>query len=281
VDRVGAVEVLQEVMQRCVIDGSGSCTVDGAAELLHRKRHATGKRTPGIFYRVDRHGERAYEITWRDGRGKQHWQRVHGNLDDAKDALAEKRSERKRPSVKCVKTFAELLEGYKRSEDFTDLRDSTRTAYERALKNYVIPTFGNVQVSEITTRKVADWLKSLRTIERQRGQGSLSAWTRRGALTALRVVLRYAADEGLIPANPVDSLSRRQVPEPDEREVRVLDGPGGMSSGCRGGWATPLWRSRFACTRTSSRATGPRTTSRTCARSRALRRRTGDNCYPL
>src|SRR5215213_739307 len=139
------------------------------AQQDSRKRHATGNRTPGIFYRLDRHGERAYEITWRDGQGKQHWQRVPGinNLDDAQDALAKKRSERQRPSVKCDKTFGELLEDYKRSEDFTDLRDSTRTAYERALKNYVIPAFGNVQVSEITTRNVADWLKSLRTIERQ------------------------------------------------------------------------------------------------------------------
>lgn len=50
-------------------------------------------------HRLDRHGERAYEITWRTPDGKQHWQRVHGDIDDAKDALASKRPERKRPVV--------------------------------------------------------------------------------------------------------------------------------------------------------------------------------------
>jgi integrase len=195
------------------------------AEQKSRKRYATGKRTPGIFYRLDRRGERAYEITWRDSGGKQHWQRVLGNLKDAQDALATKRAERNRSQLLVSsKTFAEVLEEYKRSEHFTDLRASTQATYSRALDNYVRPTFDHVKVSEITTRAVADWLKSLRTIDRQRGRGNLSAWTRRGALTTLRVVLRFAADEGYVQANPVDSLSRRQVPEPDEREVRVLDG---------------------------------------------------------
>jgi integrase len=195
------------------------------AQQASRKRYATGKRTPGIFYRLDRDGARAYEITWRDSSGKQHWQRVHGNLEDAKDALAAKRAERKRaPVVASDKTFAEVLEEYKRSDHFTDLRASTQATYSRALDNYVRPTFDDVKVSEITARAVADWLKSLRTIDRQRGKGNLSAWTRRGALTALRVVLRFAADEGYVQGNPVDSLSRRQVPEPDEHEVRVLDG---------------------------------------------------------
>src|SRR5215207_815187 len=195
------------------------------AQQRSRKRYATGKRTPGIFYRLDRDGARAYEITWRDSSGKQHWQRVHGNLEDAKDALAAKRAERKRaPVVASEKTFAAVLEEYKRSDHFTDLRASTQATYGRALNNYVRPTFDDVKVSEITTRAVADWLKSLRMIDRKRGQGSLSAWTRRGALTALRVVLRYASDEGYIAVNPVGGLSRRQVPEPDDRDVRVLDG---------------------------------------------------------
>src|SRR5829696_1586139 len=81
------------------------------AQQRSRKRYATGKRTPGIFYRLDRDGARAYEITWRDSSGKQHWQRVHGNLEDAKDALAAKRAERKRaPVVASENTFDDVLE---------------------------------------------------------------------------------------------------------------------------------------------------------------------------
>lgn len=191
----------------------------------NRKRHATGKRTPGIFYRIDRHGERAYEVSWRDRDGRQHWQRVPGDLDAAKDALAAKRSERKTAPSGEARTFGQVVAEYKASDDFTDLKASTRALYERNLTNYVLPFFEGVKVSDIDTRKVADWLKVLRTVKRQRGEGTgLSAWTRRGALTALRVVLRHATDECYIAANPVDALSRRQVPEADQKEVRVLDG---------------------------------------------------------
>lgn len=65
--------------------------------------------------RLDRHGERAYEIAWRDSSGKQHWQRVPGNLDDAKDALAAKRQERKNaPTIASAMTFGEAASAYKR-----------------------------------------------------------------------------------------------------------------------------------------------------------------------
>jgi integrase len=196
-----------------------------AAKNDKRKRHATGKRTPGIFFRLDRHGERAYEITWRTSDGRQHWQRVHGNLDDAKDALAAKRKERHTPTAKSSKTFGQVVEEYKRSEYFTDLAASTRANYEKSWKNYILPTFEDTKVAAIDTGAVADWLTGLRTIERKRGKGILSAWTRRGALTALRVVLGFAVDERYIPTNPVNSLPRQRMPKVnDERGIRVLDG---------------------------------------------------------
>ena len=57
-------------------------------------------------------------------------------------------------------TFGEAASAYKRSDDFTDLRHSTQTIYERGLNNYVPPTFRDVKLTEIDTRAVADWLKS-------------------------------------------------------------------------------------------------------------------------
>jgi site-specific recombinase XerC len=69
----------------------------------------------------------------------------------------------------------------------------------------------------------------LRTQPRQRRRGDrtegVSESTVHSALTALRVVLRHAKDEGYIAANPVDDVPKRHKPKPssDGRAVRVLD----------------------------------------------------------
>src|SRR5215203_1978941 len=113
------------------------------AQQRSRKRYATGKRTPGIFYRLDRDGARAYEITWRDSSGKQHWQRVHGNLEDAKDALAAKRAERKRaPVVRVGEDVRRGSRGVQALRPFHDLRASTQATYarERSTTTYARPS---------------------------------------------------------------------------------------------------------------------------------------------
>lgn len=93
------------------------------------------------------------------------------------------------------------------------------------------PTFEDVLVSAIDKTAVVRWLNALRTQPRQRRRGDrtegVSESTVNNALTALRVVLRHAKDEGYIAANPVDELPKRTRPKPgsDSREVRVLDEP--------------------------------------------------------
>jgi integrase len=192
-----------------------------------RKRHTT--RYPGVYFRVGRDSKRAYAITWRDDAGKQHWQRVFGDIDAARDELGKRRGEtrerRENPQPeRPSRTFAEVVEEYKASHDWEDLRPSTRTTYERALRNYALPAFEDTPVGAIDTRAVGDWLTGLRRLERQRGEAKgLKAWTIRGALTALRVVLRFAVSEDYIDHNPVDRLDRRKMPKADQKEKRILD----------------------------------------------------------
>ena len=50
------------------------------------------------------------------------------------------------------------MDEYKASDDFTELKPSTRALYERNLDNYVMPTFKDVKVSAIDPGVVADWL---------------------------------------------------------------------------------------------------------------------------
>jgi integrase len=93
----------------------------------------------------------------------------------------------------------------------------------------VTPAFGDVLVANIDKAAVTRWLNALRTQPRQRRRGNrtegVSESTVNNALTALRVVLRRANDEGYIDRNPVDELPKRARPKPgsDSREVRVLD----------------------------------------------------------
>jgi hypothetical protein len=56
-----------------------------------RKRHTT--RSPGVYYRLDRNGERAYEIAYRDEHGTLRQPRVQGDFEDAKAFRAAKLAE--------------------------------------------------------------------------------------------------------------------------------------------------------------------------------------------
>ncbi|MBA3261471.1 MAG: tyrosine-type recombinase/integrase [Thermoleophilaceae bacterium] len=214
-----------------------------------RMGHADRKPTRyrGVYYRGSGEGRR-YEITWRcfgtcdnpkhvaKGAG-QHWQRAHGDASDAvkllariEDEIEERRARVQRGErIAPERTFIEVMEEYKRSPAWKDLAPSTRPTYERHLRNNVLPGFGPLLVRQIDKQRITGWLRDLRQGERKRRRGDrthgLSESSINGALTALRVVLLHAKDEGYIDRNPVDELSKRAKPKvtADKRDVRVLD----------------------------------------------------------
>lgn len=132
-------------------------------------------------------------------------------------------------TIAPARTFAEATQEYQRSPEWNALAPATRPTYERHLRNNVLPTFGPVLVADIDKQGVTRWLTTLRQTKRKRRRGDrthgLSESSINGALTALRVVLRFALDEGYIDRNPVDDVTKRAKPRPaaGKREVRVLD----------------------------------------------------------
>jgi integrase len=216
-----------------------------------KKRTGHADRTPtryrGVYYR-GRGAGRRYEVTWRcfgtcenpshvaKGAG-QHWQRAHGDASDAVKLLArleveveERRARMERgETLAPARTFTEVTQEYKRSPEWEALAPATRPTYERHLRNNVLPTFGPVLVADIDSQRITRWLTALRQGQRRRRRGDrthgLSESSINGALTALRVVLRCAVDEGYIERNPVDDVRKRAKPKPalGKRDVRVLD----------------------------------------------------------
>lgn len=179
-----------------------------------RKRHKT--RHPGVFYRVTRDGRRAYEITYRDEHSKQRWQRVEGDLETAKEALADvrrklRRGEHVRP---VTRSFADVERQWSATY-LPRLRPSTAVTYRRSLDNYVLPAFGSLPVQRVDEPAIARWITDMQAAGRK-------AWTIRDALTPLRRILTYAVRERLIPENPVARLARDELPRADAREPRVL-----------------------------------------------------------
>jgi integrase len=209
-----------------------------------------GTKTAGVFYRGT-NNDRRYEVTWRchgtcgnpkhraKGNG-QHWERAHGDYRDACELLGARRAEvrdrraraQRGEGVAPAKTFAEVTAEYRGSGDFRGLAGGTPDRYRRDQDAYVLPTFGHMLVGDIRASHIRGWLDYLRRGYRRqrpsRGRTTgLSESALNSALTALRVVLRYAAeaDPPYIDHNPVEDVKARHLPKPDEdkREKQVLD----------------------------------------------------------
>jgi integrase len=204
----------------------------------NRRRQKT--KSPGVFFRgTDR--DRRYEISWRchgtcgeHAQNAQHWERVYGDYKAACDLVdrhrrevREKRGARQRGAEeRPSRTFGEVAGEYLESVDFRDLRPNTRDRYAKDLRNYVLAEFGPRDVAEISSKDIEGWLGGLRELERRRSgprDRGLMAHSIKGALTALRVVMRHAVDQGYRDHNPARALDRRKMPKPDQRERRVLD----------------------------------------------------------
>ena len=89
------------------------------------------------------------------------------------------------------------LNTYQRRYNNNALAKSTLTGYTKAINGHLIPSLGNMPVSEITARVLKDWIYTFDC----RGK------TIRNIMTPLRKTLQMAADDKLIPTNPLDELN--------------------------------------------------------------------------
>jgi integrase len=185
------------------------------------KVHATSRRTkveghPGVYYRFGRDGKRQYEITFRDEHGKQRWQRIDGNLDTADDALRDIKTKLRGgvPVRPTEKTLQEVWDEWA-TIYLPKRKQSTATRYQRDMKNLVLPYLGERKIQRIDADELAKWIAALRSDKK--------GWTILGAMTPLRLTLKYGVKKRLISANPFDFLEREDRPSSDDQvEHRIL-----------------------------------------------------------
>lgn len=108
------------------------------------------------------------------------------------------------PSQKI--TVADLLDRWDR-EHVADLAASTAASYRGAMKNHLVPTFGNYLINKLRSVQIREWAWSLRNPED--GKKGLSPKTVRNLLDALSAAYNFAIDDlEIIEKNPVRSVRR-------------------------------------------------------------------------
>jgi integrase len=186
--------------------------------------------------------------------GKQHWRsfadRAYGSSLAAREAaelyLAQSQVKIKQgaftqPSKIRFDDFAqEWLRDYAR----VNVRERTFETYEAALRNHLIPHFGQLYLTQVTRKSidafVADWStggpayqerwrlardlevklarderRDPRSIRMGRAAGTIS-----NALTPLREMLGHAVEWGYLASNPAAGVRR---PRAEHREMQILD----------------------------------------------------------
>lgn len=98
-------------------------------------------------------------------------------------------------------SFAEWSNGWLRG---LDLKPSTRANYISNLRSRVLPRFGPVSLSKISSAEVRAWLADLR-------DGGLSAASVRQARQILHAALEVAVADGILGRNPVDVVKPPKV----------------------------------------------------------------------
>jgi integrase len=168
-------------------------------------------RHRGISYRPRADGSRAYAVFFR---GK--YIGVDGGEQDALAKQAELRGKAargERPLTATRLTFTEIAEQWFVSK--RHLRPWTRKNYRAALDLVLIPRFGQMKLTAVTTEHVA---KLIRELEREGpSERPLSSSMIEGYLWPLNGTMTFAIRRGLIAVNPCTLLTSDDRPHRRER----------------------------------------------------------------
>jgi integrase len=97
------------------------------------------------------------------------------------------------------------------------LRVKTRTRYEGALRNHLLPALGRKPIHAITEDDIARLIRELEA-------KGLKPWSIRGqALTPLSGIFKHAVRKGWRSDNPVRNLEADEKPAIESRTTRILE----------------------------------------------------------
>lgn len=136
--------------------------------------------------------------------------RDYGGERPAKEAaalfLAQSQAERARGSFRIapIRRFGEFAGEW--LDTHPNLRPRTRQLYQQRIRDHLDPVLANLKLGEITAADV-------RRVKERCAAAGLSGWTQRGVLALLSGIMRYALEQQLIAANPVQALSKRDRPK--------------------------------------------------------------------
>lgn len=187
------------------------------------RRRAVGDRYPGVYERLNRHGDRVLEVDYYVS-GRRRWKTLPPRTS-LKQAVATRERLRTNaadgiapPAVRSPR-LSEVWEQWLNTAKVS-LRPRTVDHYRHAMSGRIVPCLGSRRVSEIDRRDVARLIRVL-----QAGDGrkaGLAGWTIRGTLVPLGLLMEWAEDEGLRRGNPVRELRKRERPKVTKREHRNL-----------------------------------------------------------
>jgi len=136
--------------------------------------------------------------------------RDYGGERPAKEAaalfLAQSQVEKARGTFRVaeVRRFDDFAGEWLRSHP--GLKPRTRELYEQRIRDYLVPALGRLKVGEIDANDV-------RRVKERVAAAGMSGSTQGSVLTLLSSIMRYAIEQGLIHANPVAALPKRDRPK--------------------------------------------------------------------
>jgi integrase len=113
-------------------------------------------------------------------------------------------------------TFEQYSQRWLKQHAAVELKPSTVASYEQLLRLYVLPRFGQLQVTAIERGQVKDFLGDWSA------KGELSRNTLRLMLCTLRVILNHAVEDGIIDHNPAEKLGRFTKTEKPKHQAEAM-----------------------------------------------------------
>jgi integrase len=113
-------------------------------------------------------------------------------------------------------TFEEYSKRWLRQYAEVELKSSTVDCYAQFLRLYLLPRFGQFQVTAIQRSQVKDFLGELSA------KGELLRNTLRLILCTLRVILNHAVEDGVLEHNPAAKLGRFTKTEKPKHQAEAM-----------------------------------------------------------
>jgi integrase len=182
-----------------------------------KKYRQADNQVKGLFVRVTAAGHKAYEVRRRipGGRGRveytiadaaditlQEARRRAGielaKIGDGRNPLEERREAEKEEKARNANTLSGLIDLYRNSSDYRELKQSTRELYDQYLNTYITEEWGETPYADIKRGRVAEW------VDRLRYERSPNVAT--SARSILSGVCTFAVSRDLLEYNPVQGV---------------------------------------------------------------------------